>query len=439
MAAEDERPTDRPERKLTVAEILRRGAAAFVKSYPSQAAPQVQSTLAKLSLCRTKALGGRRYRCHTCEQECVLYNSCGDRHCPTCGGAKRADWFDSSRALLLDGVPYYQVVFTLPSELSRLALGNRRAIYTLLFQSAWRALRSVIESEQGYDSAALMVLHTWNQKLDAHAHVHAVVPGGGPATDGSGWRFSQRAGDARSMGHYLVDADLLRAAYRQRFLRGLTRLRRQGELKLQGEFAHLQNDDQWKRWINDLQSTNWVSYIEPPPAGDCHVEQVVKYLARYLTGGPISDARIVSADDHQVTFLARAGTTPGGDAEQIEITLPTVEFVRRWCLHVLPRGYTKTRRYGGWSGRRRHAYLELCSKQLEAAGAPLPPEAADFNPFIEPAEGDQSKASEEDDRHECCPQCGGPMILQESQDKPSWRDIMSSSSRPAWYRLLIGK
>lgn len=421
-----------------MAEILRRGAARFVERYPKQAPPQVQSTLAKLSLCRTSALGGRRYRCGDCEQECIVYNSCGDRHCATCGGAKRADWIDSSSQLLLDGVPYFQVVFTLPSQLSRLALGNRRAIYDLLFRSAWRALKQTVESEQAYDGAALMVLHTWNQKLEAHAHVHAVVPGGGPAIDGSGWRWSRRAGDnsanvPASIGRYLVDADALRAEYRQQFLRGLIGLRERGQLKLQGDFADLQNDDAWTAFIDELRSNQWVSYIEPPPGDDCRGEHVVKYLARYLTGGPISDARIVSANDQQVTFLARAGTTPGGDAEQIEITLPTVEFVRRWCLHVLPRGYTKTRRYGGWSPPRRDAYLELCSKQLEATGAVLSSDATGFGPFHEQQE---SVAAEQG---ESCPGCGGRMILQAACEKPSWADIMFSPSRPAWYRILVGK
>ncbi len=136
-------------------------AARYIAHYGQQAAPQVQSTLAKLSLCRTAALGGRRYRCDDCEHECVLYNSCCDRHCPQCAGAKRADWIDSTKKLLLDGVNYFQVVFTLPSELSSLALGNRGKIYDLLFASAWSALKETIEKEQGFDPAALMVLHTW--------------------------------------------------------------------------------------------------------------------------------------------------------------------------------------------------------------------------------------------------------------------------------------
>ncbi len=423
--------TEGQQGKLTVAEILQVAAGHYVQRYPSQAAPQVQSTLAKLSLCRTAALGDRHYRCGDCAHECVVYNSCGDRHCPTCSGAKRADWLDSSSQLILDGVDYYQVVFTLPSDLSRLALGNRRAIYDLLFASAWSALKQTISAEQGYDAAALMVLHTWNQKLDAHGHVHAVVPGGGPALDGSGWRVSQRADDPKSAGRYLVDADELRRVYRDAFLRGLDQLRDRGELKLEGDFGHLQADNAWKSFTNELRATNWVSYINPPPREDCSAAHVLKYLARYLTGGPISDSRIVSADQREVTFMARAGETAGGESKQIPITLPTVEFTRRWSLHVLPKGYTKTRRFGGWSNPRRDAYLEQCGKQLEAIDALLSPEGCEFGPFEDV--GDELEGT-----CKSCPACGGEMILQGERAKPSWRDVMSSPSRPSWYLVPGG-
>ncbi len=308
-----DQPEKEPERrpKLGIAEILRVTAPKYIERHGQQAAPQVQSTLAKLSLCRTAALGGHRYRCDDCEHECVVYNSCGDRHCPQCAGAKRADWIDSTKKLLLEGVNYFQVVFTLPSELSSLALGNRGKIYDLLFASAWSALKETIETEQGYDPAALMVLHTWNQQLDAHGHVHVVVPGGGPALDGSGWVSSQRRNSQYDNAQelYLVDAVDLRRQYRDHFLTGLTRLRERGELKLQDDFEYLQDDEQWQSFLLKLASTEWVSYIQPPPpqadGQPCSAEHVLKYLARYLTGGPISEGRIIAADQNEVTFWAR--------------------------------------------------------------------------------------------------------------------------------------
>lgn len=253
----------------------------------------MQSTLAKLSLCRTAALGARQLQCGQCRYETIIYNSCGDRHCPQCAGAKRSDWIDASESLILAGVDHYQVVFTLPAELSRLSLGNRRQLYNLLFNAAWSSMKQAIETEQGFDPAALMVLHTWNQKLEAHAHVHAVVPGGGPALVGGHWKDAT-APDGRPKGWYLVDAVTLRRTFREHFIKGLFA---KAELKLEGEFAHLLVAQEQEALLAELEAVEWVSYIEPPPHDGCRPELVLKYLARYLTGGPISDARIVSADE----------------------------------------------------------------------------------------------------------------------------------------------
>jgi hypothetical protein len=362
-----------------------------------------------------------------------VYNSCGDRYCPTCSGARKSNWLDSTGDLIFDGVDHFQVVFTLPSELSRLALGNREQIYDLLFASAWSALKQTIESQHGFDPAALMVLHTWNQKLDAHAHVHVVVPGCGPALDGSGVRFAQRGDDETSRGRYLVDADQLRNAYREIFLRGLDRLHQQDALKLDGEFEPFRLADKWTQLMADLEATTWVSYIQPPPKPGQNATQVLKYLARYLGGGPISERRIVSTDQNHVTFMARQGETAGGDRKQIPIRLTQVEFTRRWCLHVLPAGYTRTRRFGGWSNIRRERYLELFAKQLDAAEIPLPPEATEFGPF------DDLAADAEDEHKSCpgpCPKCGSQLIPHRFQEKPSWSQIMASPHRPGWYLRL---
>jgi hypothetical protein len=354
--------------------------------------------------------------------------------------------------LLLDGVNYFQVVFTLPSELSSLALGNRGKIYDLLFASAWSALKETIQSEQGYDPAALMVLHTWSQQLEAHAHAHAVVPGGGPALDGSGWVNSRKGKthhgenpDASSQhdraagesGFYLVDAVALRRCYRDHFLAGLTRLRERAELNLQGDFAYLQADQAWQSFVLKLASTEWVSYIQPPPrqaAGQaCCAEHVLKYLGRYLTGGPISDGRIIAADEDEVTFLARAGKTPGGDKHCVPITLSTIEFLRRWCLHILPKGYTKTRQFGGWHNRRRHEYLERCAIMLEAFDDPLPGDALKFHAFPDPSAAEQDAVPSEP----TCPSCGRELRLIDRREKPSWSDVMDSPiHRPTWYTYL---
>jgi hypothetical protein len=249
--------------------LLRRYAPDFVTQFGRQAAPQVQSTLAKLSLCRTAALGGRCYRCDLCHTACVVHNSCGDRHCPMCAGARRADWLTSTSTLLLPQIDYFQVVFTIPDKLSSLALGNRRVIYDLLFQSAWQSLSTVVAREQGFEPAAVMVLHTWNQKLEPHAHVHALVPGGGPALQGpSRWGRGQRPNVPHCDGRYLVDAEVLKTAFRQTFLNGLRRLQRRGHLKLEGEWSSLRENATFDEWLKPLEQITWVAYIEPPPTAE---------------------------------------------------------------------------------------------------------------------------------------------------------------------------
>lgn len=228
-----------------------------------------------MSLCRTHWLGGRKYQCEDCDEITTRYNSCGDRHCPRCSGSKRADFNQKASKLLLPGVKHYQVVFTLPQELSELALANRRAMAELLNDSAWRSLSTNIRREQGYEPAGISVLHTWNQRLDAHWHVHVLVPGGGPSLDDGSWKQATPPPDSpNSEGYYLVDADRLRRAYRKRAIRRLQRLRSTGQLKLCGKFAYLQSEENWEAFVRQLKSTDWVAYIQP--------EQLTK--TRYLGG-----------------------------------------------------------------------------------------------------------------------------------------------------------
>lgn len=423
-----------------MAGLLRQYAAGYVAQHSAQAAPQVQSTLAKLSLCRTAALGSRQYRCGSCGNESTVYNSCGDRHCPQCSGAKRADWLSSTAELLLPGIDYFQVVFTIPDRLSALTLGNRRALYNLLFASAWQSLREVIAEEQGFEAAAAMVLHTWNQKLEPHVHVHAVVPGGGPSLRGEHrWVTSHRRDVPQGVAAYLVNADDLRQRFRQTFLIGLRRLHQQGALKLEGEWSLLRDGAAFEAWLQPLEQISWVTYIEPPPSQGANAEQVLKYLARYLTGGPISDRRLIAHTGDRVTFLARTGQTPGGTADDSEpYTLSGTEFVRRWSLHILPKGFVKTRRFGGYSNRQRQHYLATCINllpeeheppspapmELVSPGEAMPPASADTGELdvIETAASDPA-----------CAECGGRMQCLTDQNRPGWDIVFAGPDRPRWY------
>lgn len=339
---------------------------------------------------------------------------------------------EKTSRLLREGVDYYQVVFTIPASLSALALGNRREMYDLLFRSAWQALRERIEQEQSYEAAAAMVLHTWNQKLEAHAHVHAVVPGGGPALRGRArWIRSSRPRRRRrrknERAHYLVDANRLRQRFRECFIAGLRRLHEAQKLRLEGE---LLDGAAWETLLAKLEQVTWTVYIEPPPTEYCDPQQVVKYLARYLTGGPISDRRLIRHTEGRVTFWARSGEQSGGGgrATSRPYTLSGVEFVRRWSLHVLPKGYVKTRRFGGYSPRHLADYLRRSDELLgQSAAAADPPDAPHGE--TEPVDAEPS------DQRRCrCPNCDRPMQLRSAVHRPAWSRVMGGADRPKWYR-----
>jgi hypothetical protein len=304
----------------------------------------------------------------------------------------------------------------------------------LLVGSAWKSLSKNIKDEQDYDPAAIMVLHSWNQKLDAHWHVHVLVPGEGPGIKTPGWKKSQAPPEARnSDGHYLVDADRLREKYRRRAIARLKHLRVAGKLKLGGEFESLRQDENWEALIKHLESVNWAVHIQPPPKQTSSADQVVKYLTRYLTGGPISDRRIVAADRREVTLLAREGTRVGGERRQVPITLTLKDFVQRWCLHIQPEQLTKTRYLGGWSNPRHAKYTARCRELLAAASD------CDAKRDAAPAEskGDQECSSEEPSL--ACPHCGSSDLeLISRTAKPSWKELLwrESESCPWWYSDL---
>jgi hypothetical protein len=387
--------------------------------------------LAKLSLCRTRALGGKTYQCDDCSEVTEVFHSCGDRHCPQCSGCKRYDFAVRAEQLILSDVTYYQTVFTLPGDLSELALANREAMADLLFMSAAKSLRKTVRGQQGYDPASMMVLHTWNQQLQPHWHVHALVPGGGPSLTGDQWKSAQSpAGAVNSDDYYLVDAISLREAFRKFALAHLRRLYKQGKLKLGGKFAYLQDEQAWEAFCDRLSAVDWVSFIQPPPTASCSAEQVVRYLTRYLTGGPISDSRITAADADQVTFLAREGKRVGGERAQVPVTLTALEFMRRWCDHIQPDQLTKTRYFGGWCSRKRTEYQACCRRLLAAT---LKNQADPADPADESSSPRGSLAGEES-----CLQCQAcqsrSLRLIGVTDKPSWSSVLThlDSRCPAW-------
>jgi hypothetical protein len=417
---------------LTVHALIKRFTPAFIAKHREHTSAQVESTLARLDFCRTAPMGGRTFTCKTCEAQVSMFNSCGDRHCPQCSGARRGDWLEKAAKLLLPDITYFQVVFTLPDKLSSLILGNRRSLYSVLMRAAADALEQVIASECGMQSAALIVLHTWNQRLGHHPHVHALVPGSGPSLDGKRWikhRVTKRT-RSKPARPFLVDNKRLSAAFQELFLRKLNSLHRRGKLALGGSVSELSQPAAWAAFLDNLTSQDWCVFIEPPPTSESTPDQVLKYLARYMTGGPISNGRLVSCDNGIVTFKARAGGR-NRPKRQVDVKQTGVEFVRNWTIHILPKGFTKSRCYGGFSSRNRTAFIALCQQLKPPSLQPQPP--------LQPTAADPLAVEPDEILCPICPSCqqrdGRQQRMQLTGDtfRRSWRDLFYGPDHPQWF------
>jgi hypothetical protein len=212
---------------------------------------------------------------------------------------------------------------------------------------------------------------------------------------------------------YLVDNRLLSERFRDAFLAGLAQLYRNGELKLDGSWSFLKERAAFAAWLKTFSGCAWVVFIEPPPTENADPEHVLKYLARYLTGGPISDHRLISHQDDRVSFWARGHNKQSGNQRE-PYTLPGVEFTRRWAMHILPKGFVKSRCFGGFSCRHRKAYLRRCCELLECE----PPERED---------------AEEREPGRACPKCQTPMECISEVERPGWKRIFHGPDRPWWY------
>jgi hypothetical protein len=302
-------------------------------------------------------------------------------------------------------VNYFQGVFTLPDRFSPLILGNRRALYDLLFCSAWQSLDEVLREEGKFHPAALMVLHTCNQELDHHPHLHALIPGGGPSLSGGRWVTSRHPTQRNRRKPYLVDNTLLGHRFREKFSNGFRRLVRAGKLRLEGDWARLLEPQELEAWLSEVTKSDWNVFIEGPPHGKSDPDQVLKYLARYMTGGPISDRRILRDENDRVTFWARSKNKAQGNRPR-EFELPGKEFVRRWSMHILPKGYTRSRSFGGYHGGKRQDYLNRCRESLTIA-SPQP---------IKPPQRIEPTVPK-------CPRCNIEMYCIQNQQRPSWKEV----------------
>ena len=352
-------PATRP--ALEVADILRERGSAYAETHRLSA--QQQRVVDALVNCRTAALGGFKAECDHCGAVTIQYASCRNRHCPKCQTLSQTRWVERQCADLLD-IGYWHVVFTLPHELNPVARGNPALIYRLLFKAASQTLLEFGRNPRwlGGEMGITMVLHTWGQNLGQHIHVHCIVTDGGLSPDGQRWLTPARKG-------FLFPTAALSKVFRGKYLDFLGAAHRNGELRLHGG-----GDDShgFECLKTALRSHDWVVYSKAPFAG---AGQVLAYLGRYTHKIAIGNHRLVDFDGENVRFRWR----DYADGNRVKVMrLDADEFIRRFLLHVLPRGFTRLRHYGLLANRCRTRKLALCRGLLhQPTPEPREPETAE--------------------------------------------------------------
>lgn len=308
--------------RYEVADILRAHGEAYRATHSLTS--EQRKVMWCVEACRTSVLGGHVEVCDDCGLKKPSYNSCRNRHCPKCQALDQARWIANRKSRILP-VPYFHVVFTLPSELRTLAWRNPKHIYDLLFRTASKTLLELGRDPKRFGAllGITAVLHTWTRDLRLHPHLHCVVTGGGLHINEDRW--------VDSGPKYLFPVKVLGKLFRGKFTAGLDRLHRQGLIEF-GESEH--PDEQWDKIRDKLYGKRWVVYAKRPFAGP---EQVYSYLGRYTHRVAISNYRIRAITDDSVTIDTRDGKTA---------TMHPEQFIGRFLMHVLPPGFVKIRHYG---------------------------------------------------------------------------------------------
>jgi len=374
----------------TVAGVIRSVLDEFLEGDDPGLTPEQRRTLNDLAACRTAALGGHVLECPECGYQQIAYNSCGNRHCPTCQATASARWLEARAAELLP-VPYFHLVFTLPDALNSIALGNPRVVYDLLLRCAAETVLEVAANpgHLGARTGVLAVLHTWGQTLQFHPHVHCVVPGGGLSEDRTCWVGSRP--------DFVLPVRVLSRVFRGKFLAGLRAASAGGRLRLSGRCGDEVAPGEFERLVSAAVRTDWVIYAKPPCGGP---EVVLKYLARYTHRVAISDSRLLDFEEGVVRF--RSKDYAHGNRKRV-MSLSAAEFVRRFLRHVLPAGFVRIRHYGILSNRHRQEDLALC-RELLRGGPAAEPEPEET---VKVADGPESITPTR-----VCPHCGaGRMIV----------------------------
>ena len=378
--------------RLEVADVFHRHGADRRHANAGHVSLNQLRVMSAIEQCRSATLGGHVERCEDCGHSRIAYNSCRNRHCPQGQGAAAQDWLAAREADLLP-VGYFHVVFTLPAEISPIAYQNKAVVYDLLFRTAAETLLTIAADPKhlGARIGATAVLHSWGSTMTHHPHVHMIVPGGGISLDGTRW--------VRCKPGFLLPVQVLSRLFRRLFLTALADAHAAGRLAFFGKIDGLRRRKAFDAYLAPLKRKNWFVYTKPPFAGP---EAVLAYLARYTHRVAISNSRLVALDERGVTFRYK-DYRRNGQARYGKMTLSADEFIRRFLLHVLPKGFHRIRHYGLLASAGCKANIARARQLMAAPTAEVEP----------PAVHDTADPGATTDHGPPCPCCGGRMIIVE--------------------------
>ncbi len=376
-----------PRPALEVADIFRGYGPAWRRANAGHLSLGQLKVMSAVENCRTAALGGHVTRCEDCAYTTIAYNSCRNRHCPKCQGATAKQWLAEREADLLP-VPYFHLVFTLPAPIADIAYQNKAVIYDLLFKASAETLTTIAADPRhlGARIGITAVLHTWGSAMTHHPHLHMIVPGGGISLDGKTW-VSCRSG-------FFLPVRVLSRLFRRMLLTMLLAAHKAGRLQFFGNLGALADARAFAAYLAPLRRTEWVVYSKRPFGG---TEAVLAYLSRYTHRVAIANSRLIACDRKGVSFKWKDYRAKGRHRQKT-MTLATDEFIRRFLIHVLPRGFHRIRHYGLLAKTSGADNIVRARELLAAPKSKSQPAEADATNHNEPA----------------CPCCGGRMIIIET-------------------------
>jgi hypothetical protein len=372
---------------LEVADIFRDFGPAWRQANAGHMSLGQLKVMAAIERCRTAALGGHVARCQDCAYTAIAYNSCRNRHCPKCLGAAAKQWLADRQAELLP-VPYFHVVFTLPTAIAELAYQNKAVVYDLLFKTASETVLRIAADPKhlGARIGITAVLHTWGSTMIHHPHLHMIVPGGGISLDGSRW-ISCRP-------RFFLPVPVFSKLFRGLMLAKLLAAHKAGRLQFFNQYAHLAERKAFARHLAPLRRRKWYVYSKPPFGGP---EAVLAYLSRYTHRVAISNRRLIACDKDGVSFNYKDYRADGRARHKV-MTLATNEFIRRFLVHVLPKGFHRIRHYGLLA---KSSCAENLARARELLAVPTPQAEPD----------DASRPDDPPTNSHSCPCCGGRMRI----------------------------